>query len=157
MAKALGITAQSLGLWCKRPNAPVRVDGNRVWCKDGAFQRWRETELVSQAVKDLAPAVSLDEARTRKALAEAELAELDVGKARGEWVSVADYTTAVGRVLDHAMARLRAIPVRLSHLGAEVEASAETEVERIVHEMSAFDDDVVDEEPQQPESGKAAA
>jgi phage terminase Nu1 subunit (DNA packaging protein) len=106
--------------------------------------RNREAE---KARREAAPTMSLDEARTRKALAEAELAELDVAKARGEFVAIADYEVALARVLDRLTARLRAMPVRLSHLGPETEAAAEAEAERIVTELSAWDEDIVDAEP----------
>jgi len=111
--------------------------------------RKREAE---KAVVEANPG-DLDTARTRKANAEAELAEIDVAKARGEVVSVADYEAALGRVLDRLTARLRAMPVRLAHLGTEAELAAETEAERIVVELSTFDEDVIDE----PEPVKAAA
>lgn len=99
---------------------------------------------ADRAVASNAP-VTLDEARTRKALAEAELAELEVAKARGAFVSVADYESALARVLDRLMARLRSLPVRLSHLGDETEAAAEIEVERVITELHQFDEDVLDE------------
>ena len=111
--------------------------------------RKREAE---KAVTEANPG-DLDTARTRKANAEAELAEIDVAKARGEVVSVADYEAALARVLDRLTARLRAMPVRLAHLGTEAELAAETEAERIVVELSTFDEDVIDE----PEPVKAAA
>ena len=106
--------------------------------------RKRESE---KAVAESNPG-DLDTARTRKANAEAELAEIEVAKARGEVVSVADYEGALARVLDRLTARLRAMPVRLAHLGPEAEAAAEAEAERIVVELSAFDEDVVDEPEQ---------
>ena len=111
--------------------------------------RKREAE---KAVTEANPG-DLDTARTRKANAEAELAEIDVAKARGEVVSVADYEAALARVLDRLTARLRAMPVRLAHLGTDAELAAETEAERIVVELSTFDEDVIDE----PEPAKAAA
>lgn len=151
-AKRLDMSAQALGLWTARPGAPVRRDGARVWVQWPAFMRWREQELVRVAVQDANPG-DLDTARTRKANAEAELAEMEVAKARGEVVSVADYEQALARVLDRLTARLRAMPVRLAHLGPEAEAAAEAEAERIVVELSAFDEDVIDE----PEPVKAAA
>lgn len=144
-ARALRMTPQSLSAWTKRPDAPVRVDGTRVWVRDPDFFRWRDEELKRAAKAEMAPTISLEEARTRKALAEAELAELEVGKARGEWVAVADYGTALARVLDREMARLRALPIRLGHLGPEVEAAVEAEIERMVKEMATMDDDVIDE------------
>ena len=143
-SKRLGMTAQAIGQWCSRPGAPARRIGQRVWVRWPDFARWREQELVRQARADAAP-VSLDDARARKANAEAELAELDVAKARGEWVSVADYERALGRILDIEVARLRALPVRLAYLGQAVEAAAEAEIERVIVEMSAFDEDVADE------------
>lgn len=103
--------------------------------------RKREAE---KAIADANPG-DLDTARTRKANAEAELAEIEVAKARGEVVSVADYEAALARVLDRLTARLRAMPVRLAHLGTEAELAAETEAERIVVELAAFDEDVIDE------------
>lgn len=151
-AKRLGMTQQALGMWTNRPTAPVRKDGNRVWVRWPEFMRWREQELVRVAVADANPG-DLDTARTRKANAEAELAEIEVAKARGEVVSVADYESALARVLDRLTARLRAMPVRLAHLGPEAEAAAEAEAERIVVELSAFDEDVVDE----PEPARVAA
>lgn len=143
------MTPQSLGMWCKRPGAPVRVEGTRVWVHAARFLRWRESELVAQAIKDFAPAVTLDEARTRKALAEAEMVEIEVAKARGEVVSVEDTAKVIGTVLDRLTARLRALPVRLAHLGELVEQAAESEAELIIAELSEFSDDVLPEPAQQ--------
>lgn len=145
VAKRLEITPQAVGIWTKRPGAPVRVDGARVWCRWPEFARWREQEMIRQAVKEVTPTATLDEARTRKAIAEAELAEMEVGKARGELVSIEDYEKALGRVLDRLMARLRSLPVRLAHLGDTAEVAIEVEVERVVKELHNFDDDVLDE------------
>jgi phage terminase Nu1 subunit (DNA packaging protein) len=104
--------------------------------------RQREAD---KARREATPTMSLDEARTRKALAEAELAEMEVARARGETVSVADYEATLGRILDRLAARLRGMPVRLSHLGPEVETAAEAEAERVVVELSQFDEDVLEE------------
>lgn len=112
--------------------------------------RKREAEKAVSAIGDI------DTAKIRKANAEAELAEMEVAKMRGEMVSASDYGAAIGTVLDRETARLRALPVRLSHLGRAVEQAAEAEVERIISEMHAFDDDVVDEPPDEPEQEKAA-
>jgi hypothetical protein len=145
MAKRLEMTPQALGLWCKRPGAPVRVEGNRVWVQAAAFLRWRERELVAQALKDVQPAVSLDEARTRKALAEAQLVELEVAKALASVILVEDSAKVVGAILDRLVALLRSLAVRLAHLGEHVEQAAEAEVELIIAELSEFDEDVLPE------------
>lgn len=102
---------------------------------------------ADKARKDHAPTVSLDEARTRKALVEAELAEMDLAKQRGELVTTADYETALARVLDRLTARLRAMPVRLANIGPEAEAAAELEVEAVIVELSQFDEDVIEDAP----------
>lgn len=128
------------------------MDGTRVWVQAAAFLRWREKELVFQAIKELTPTVSLDEARTRKALAEAEMVEIEVAKARGEVVSIEDSAKVIGTVLDRLTARLRALPVRLAHLGELVEQAAESEAELIIAELSEFGDDVLPE----PEERNAA-
>ena len=147
LADEVGLVSRTLQLIrAKEPSVLVyRERGSRVEYKqpDCAIAlRNREAEKVR---REAAPAVSLDEARTRKALAEAELAEMEVARARGETVSIADYEAALGRLLDRLTARLRAVPVRLSHLGVEVEAAAEAEAERVVVELSQFDEDVLDE------------
>jgi phage terminase Nu1 subunit (DNA packaging protein) len=108
-----------------------------------AALRLREAQ---KARREHQPTVTLDQARTRKALADAEIAELDLAKARGEVVPLADYGAALATVLDRLTARLRALPVRFAHLGDEAERVAETEVERIVTELHAWDEDVVDEQ-----------
>lgn len=145
MARRLEITAQSCGMWCKRPDAPVRVDGKNVYVRAAEFIRWREKELVAAAIRQAMPTVSFDTARTRKALAEAERAEIEVAQMRGDVVAISDFVAALDRVLVRLTARLRAMPVRFAHLGDDVEAAAEVEVERIITELNRFDEDVLDE------------
>jgi hypothetical protein len=152
-AARLHMTGQGIGQWTARPGAPIRKDGQRVFVQWPAFMRWREQELVRVAVNNANPG-DIETARARKASADAELAEIEVAKARGHVVAVADYEEALGRILDREMARLRALPVRLAHLGTAVEDAAEKEVEQIIVEMSQYDADVIDEPM---ESAKAAA
>lgn len=147
VAEKLGISHQAVGVWAAKPGAPTRSAGTKVWLKWPGFARWREQQMVDTARREASPTVSLDEARTRKALAEAELAEIELAKARGEVVALADYEAALARILDRLAARLRALPVRLLHLGPEVEAAAEAEAEKVVEELNAWNEDVVDETP----------
>lgn len=106
--------------------------------------------MVRQAVSELTPG-DLDAERTRKTRAEASIAELELAQLQGELVTVEDYGTALGRVLDMLMAQLRALPVRLAHLGPLVEEAAEKEVERIVVELSQFGEEVFPEPEPEPE------
>lgn len=147
VAEKLGISYQAVGVWAAKPGAPTRSVGTKVWLKWPAFARWREQQMVETARREASPTVSLDEARTRKALAEAELAEIELAKARGAVVALSDYEAALGRILDRLSARLRALPVRLLHLGPEVEVAAESEAERIVEELHAWNEDVVEDTP----------
>lgn len=157
VAKKLGISYQAVGVWAAKPGAPTRSAGTKVWLKWPAFARWREQQMVETARREASPTVSLDEARTRKALAEAELAEIELAKARGEVVALADYEAALARILDRLAARLRALPVRLLHLGPEVEAAAEAEAEKVVEELHAWNEDVVDETPNPLPAAQEAA
>ncbi len=150
-ARRCGLTQQAVGLWTKRPGAPVRIEGTRIWVQWPAFARFREAELVRQAVSESTPA-DLAAERTRKTRAEATMAELELAQRQGELVAIADYGTALGRVLDTLMAQLRALPVRLAHLGPPVEEAVENEVERIITELSQFDENVLDE-PEPDEAG----
>ena len=143
-AAVLRITPQSLSAWTNRADAPCRKMGTRVWVRDPEFFRWREGELKRDAKESASPG-DFDTAKTRKMAAEAELAEIEVAKARADVVLVADYESALARVLDRLAARLRSLPIRLSHLGAAVEEATEAECERIVIELNAWDEDVLDE------------
>jgi hypothetical protein len=143
MAKRLGITAQAVGLWASRPGAPVEKDGRHVWLLWPDFARWREQELIARALKDEHP-TDYEAARTRKALAEAESAELDLAQRRGEMVTIEDFGKGLGRILDLLVARLRSLPPRLCRFGAEVEVAAEEEVEDIITELHNFDEDVLE-------------
>jgi phage terminase Nu1 subunit (DNA packaging protein) len=102
--------------------------------------RTREAE---KARREATPTLTLDEARTRKALAEAEMVEIEVAKARSEVVSVEDTAKVIGTILDRLCSRLRALPVRLAHLGELVEEAAKSEAELIIAELSEFSEEVL--------------
>jgi hypothetical protein len=148
-AQHLGLTNQAIGQWCAKPGAPVRKEGRKVWVRWPDFARWREQQLVSQAKKEAAPKGSFVErklaAEARSAEIQMERDEIALAREQSEALAVEDYENAIGVVIDRLTARLRAMPVRLSHLGPEVEAAAEQEAERIVNELHGWDEDVVDE------------
>lgn len=154
LAAVVGLSVRSLQQLAA--TAPGALVGQQ---QDGAVR----FELVpsARALRRLAverseaaapPVLDFEAARTRKMTAEAELAEMNVAQTRGELVTVGDYEAALGRILDREMARLRALPVRLSHLGAAVEDAAEIEVENMIVEMSRYDEDVIDEPDHPPRS-----
>lgn len=138
-ARRLGITPQSTGQWARRLNAPARVDGRNVYVSWPQFARWREEELIAAAM----PA-DLDTLRARKVQLEIEAAEFELAKVRGQMVTVDDFSAAFGRALDLIMARVRQLPTRCAHLGAEVEAVVEQEVETLVQEVHEQADSLPD-------------
>lgn len=141
----------------------VQEPGVLVTRQRGSLTQYKQPDCAinlrkreaDKARREAAPTVSLDEARTRKALAEAELAELEVARARGEYVSVTDAGAAWGRALDLVVARLRTIGPALVRFGPEVETAAEAEAERIVQELHDLDAEVLDDPA--PPDGEAQA
>jgi phage terminase Nu1 subunit (DNA packaging protein) len=143
-ASRLGLTAQAIGQWTAKSGAPARREGARVFVQWPAFARWREEQLIAKA-REEERSGDYERERTRKMAAEASIAELELAKLQGELVTVTDYGEALGRVLDRLTARLRALPLRLSHIGTDAETAAEAEIERVITELNAFDEDVLDE------------
>jgi transcriptional regulator len=130
------------------PGAPVRRDGASVFVRWPDFRIWREERLSKR--KEPAADTEKDSAFKRRAIAEARNAEIAqarneiaLAKELAEVVSVDDYGAALGTILDRLSARLRAMGVRLSHLGPEAESAIEDEAERIIDELSHWDDDVL--------------
>lgn len=115
-AERLGLTAQSLGMWCRRPGAPVRIDGRRVWVQWPAFARWREQELARQAVADATKKLRAQlEAKpdgdpvARKLEADARLAELRAQKMAGALAPVAAMDDAVQQLAQATANALRGV------------------------------------------------
>lgn len=159
-AERLGLTKQAIGLWTAKPGAPVRREGTAVFVKWPDFARWREQELLREK-KQEEPKGSWAqrqlEAEARSAEIRLEMQTIELAKKRAEAVSPEDYGAALGVVLDRLTARLRGLPPRLSHFGPEVEAAIEAETERIVEELAAWDEDVIEEEPETPPEAPGAA
>lgn len=109
-AEALGITPQALGLWMKRPGAPVEGVGRDRRCLWPDFPLWREHEIKAQIRSEAKQAdrpANLVEAEQRKAVADAVLAELKVGKEEEALIAVVVHEQVVGEMAD----RLRAVLV----------------------------------------------
>ncbi len=112
-ARRLGISAQALGLWTKRPGAPVRIAGRRVYCVWPSFARWREQELCKQAVAEATKAyreskedgADRDPFR-RKAEADARKAEIEVEVLEKSFVAVDEAAALFESVLTNARAVL---------------------------------------------------
>lgn len=137
-ATRLGLTLQAAGMWARRAGAPARADGRRVWVAWPAFARWREQALIEAAMPN-----DIDVLRGERLRLEIETARLELAKRQGLFVTVDDFGRAFGVILDRLVARARALPVRLAHLGDVVEAEAEREVEAMLTELRELTDDVL--------------
>lgn len=137
-ARRLGLTQQSLGMWATRSDAPARKSGRRVFVRWPAFARWREEQLVAAALPG-----DMDALRARKLAAEASLAEMELARQQGQAIAIKDYEAAIGAFASRFVSLVRALPVRLAHLGKTVEAEADAEVERMITELHQMDDDVL--------------
>lgn len=155
------MTKQAIGLWCKKPGAPVRIDGARMYLRWPDFARWREDELKrGGGEKD----DTTGTAHQRRALADARNAEialarneLALARELGDSVSVTDYGKAMGVVLDRLCSRVRALSSRLSRFGPEVETAAAAEGERLIAELNEWSDNVLDESDDEPDEQAEAA
>jgi len=92
-----------------------------------------------------APYLTYDEARTRKVAAEAEIAELELAKVRGELALVQDVIKAWDDVLAALKAKLLAIPTKMGPiLAAELDAGnvqrqLEDQIRECLNELSNYD------------------
>ncbi len=79
---------------------------------------------------------ALEEARARRELAQAQLAEIELAKARGELVTHDIFESELGLILDGLRARLLNLPGRMAPrlLGARTVPEMELRLEEAVHE-----------------------
>jgi hypothetical protein len=122
---------------------------------------WYHNYLVEKGKRAAAPK-DIDEAKHRKMAAEAELAEIELEKAREELMTVAEFEKAIGDAFSRVRARLTNLAPRLAGvvLGAgtvqEAQARAEPLVREAMEELRAADDvPAVDEEPSDAEEPDA--
>jgi hypothetical protein len=140
-ARRLGLTPQALGVWAKRPGAPVSDDGGRRLVHWPDFTRWRDAEIARQvrteATADTKPG-DLEEARARKMAAEAELAELALAKARGQMVTIDAWIKPVERRLMHLRARILAMPSKSAHrlVGLRTLPQATKQLREIIEDLT---------------------
>jgi phage terminase Nu1 subunit (DNA packaging protein) len=109
-AKWLGMTQQAAGQWAeKAPPEVVRVgkDGRRklLW---PSFPVWYRQRLKA----DRDTPTDFEEARARKTAAEAEMAELELARLRGEFVTADSFRERVRAIASTLRAQLMAAPGR---------------------------------------------
>jgi hypothetical protein len=92
--------------------------------------------------------VSLEEVRTRKIKAEAELAEMELAKLRGETINVDAAAIVWGEVLGVAKSRLLSIPAKLAPIVAVEDAPAICKAlieEQVFEVLDELADELADE------------
>jgi hypothetical protein len=104
-------------MWAKRPGAPARVDGKRVWVQWPAFARWREEELCRQRVEEATKALraQLDARQEgdplmRKLEGEARKIEIEVEMLERSRVKVEDADAVVAKMLTDLRAAMLPFP-----------------------------------------------
>jgi phage terminase Nu1 subunit (DNA packaging protein) len=108
-ARRIGITAQSVGTWSSRPGAPVKLERGKLLYEWPKFPRWREAQLLAE--RNAKP-VDIAEAQKRKMSAEAEMAEMERDKMRGDLVAVGEFRETVRQIATTLRGQLVAVAGR---------------------------------------------
>lgn len=95
------------------PGCPSWKEGSERFFDSVKVAAWREAKARAESERDATP-LDLEEARARKMTADAELAELELGRLRGELVPVDAVRTTMADLTSRVRAQLLAIPGRYS-------------------------------------------
>lgn len=136
---------------------PHEKNGRRIFVPMPAGRVWLHNYLVEKGKRQAAP-TSIDDARRRRAAAEAELAELELAEKRAELMTVSDFTKIVAEGFGRARARLQNLAPRAAAVsfGAqsipEAQARIEPLVVEVLDELRAADDVPVEPEADEDEA-----
>ena len=136
-ARRLWMSAQALGVWAKRPGAPVVLRKGKPFCVWPDFPKWRDQELDRAAREDArGKPESLSEAEQRYESARAEKLELDVERMRGNLVTVDEATKAMEEKLALLRSALVTLPQRIAPvvLGCKTLAEVTAKLDAAVSE-----------------------
>jgi phage terminase Nu1 subunit (DNA packaging protein) len=113
IAEILGVEVRTITNWIKHhPDFPSRVDGKHRKFPIARCVTWKIDRAVADAIASMAPKAPADlaDAEKRRAIADAEFAEIRVQKLRGEVVLVEDARKEVEAAFARVRARFVAIP-----------------------------------------------
>ena len=112
-----------------------QVDGARMVVRSEANKWVRQRERASG--EESAAPKDLEEADKRKAMADAQLAELKLLREQGKVVAIEDTEQAVGDLLGALRAQLLATPTRESHriVGLQSLAEATAALDAIIYDL----------------------
>ena len=127
LAAALDVSTQTIDQWLTRgmPYVSKPGAGSRFYEFElAAVLRWRlDYERAQQAAAT--DATDIDEAKRRKAVADATLAEMEVARKSGELVAVVDVDHAVTQAFARVRARMLALPSKVAAECAAIDTPAE--------------------------------
>lgn len=145
LAEILGITTQAVDQMMRRGCPMVRHGGRGhggTLFDTAAVIAWREERAATMAK---GPVVDLEEAKVRKAVADAEDAELKVAERRGELVSIDDVADLVEREYASVRSRLESIPDKVAPRWGQAKSVSEArlllrgEIREAENELSSGD------------------
>lgn len=112
-AKRLGITPQALGVWTRRPGAPVVLRKGRPMCIWPDFPRWRDAERERQVRQESKPDSAVN-AELRYETARATKMEMEVAVLERTLVPADETAEKVGAVLGGVRSQILNLPQRLA-------------------------------------------
>lgn len=124
--RRLGITAQAIGVWCRKPGAPVGVEKGKPYCLWPEFPRWRESELRRQVVEESKPK-DLADSQARKLAAEAIKAELEVERIRGNILDIDLHGARLREIIAQLRAKVLASSGKYCHRTVGIKTLAESQ------------------------------
>lgn len=113
IADILGVDVRTITNYRKRhPDFPVKIDGKRVRFPIARCVTWKIDRAVADAIASMAPAAPKDlaDAEKRRAIADAEFAEIRVQKLRAEVVLAEDAIREIQESYARVRARFVAVP-----------------------------------------------
>jgi phage terminase Nu1 subunit (DNA packaging protein) len=116
VADLFGVSIQSVDQWVRK-GLVCRKNGHEVIFNSAAVTAFLETQAEARAIASNKPA-DADEARSRKLAAEAEIAEMQRDKMRGELVDISSVENVVAEEYAAVRSKLLALPGKLAPMVA---------------------------------------
>lgn len=156
-----GYSAKQVTRFVQETDIPHRRAENELFFPWPAARAWVHRYLEDKGKRRASPTDAKD-ARKRQEIAQAELAELDVAKARNELMTVAQHEKLLGEAFARVRARLANLPPRAAGvvLGATTIQDAQARIQPVVDEIFAElrkTDDVPDTYDEEDHERDAAA
>src|ERR1041385_9237793 len=93
LAEYYGVDERTVTNWVNsKPPCPSRKEGGRRYFDSVQVAAWREAKVKARAAGE---ELDFEKAKARKMAADAELAEMEVARTRGEQVSVVAFREAL--------------------------------------------------------------